>query len=157
MAARTSPPIALTQNALRPDKGGSTGRLINVRTNFFAIKKVAASPLQHLFSRRLSFSYFPQQRITRGYCPPLLYATIIAPGRHHLPLRCGHHPRDPCRQGPSGNCLVLLQCVKKSQAKTHIRKRAYWTRGCDAVKIMRTMHIHTCTRKLRGYKNHGYP
>jgi hypothetical protein len=55
--AATSPaaPIALTENALRPDKGGKTGRLINVRTNFFAIKKVPSLRLQatgehmHLF------------------------------------------------------------------------------------------------------------
>ncbi|KAG0321603.1 Protein argonaute 10 [Linnemannia gamsii] len=47
--AATSPaaPIALTENALRPDKGGKTGRLINVRTNFFAIKKLQVDTIYH--------------------------------------------------------------------------------------------------------------
>ncbi|KAI1316171.1 hypothetical protein EDD11_010343 [Mortierella claussenii] len=33
-------PIALTPNATRPDAGGTAGKRVNVRTNFFAIKKL---------------------------------------------------------------------------------------------------------------------
>ncbi|OAQ28263.1 Piwi-domain-containing protein [Linnemannia elongata AG-77] len=47
MAAKRPAPIALTENALRPDKGGSTGRSINVRTNFFAIKKLQVDTIYH--------------------------------------------------------------------------------------------------------------
>ncbi|KAF9924651.1 Eukaryotic translation initiation factor 2C [Linnemannia zychae] len=42
-----STPISLTENQQRPDKGGSAGRHTNVRSNFFAIKKLQADTIYH--------------------------------------------------------------------------------------------------------------
>ncbi|KAK3836299.1 MAG: Piwi domain-containing protein [Linnemannia gamsii] len=47
MAANNPVPISLTDNARRPDKGGSTGKAIQVRTNFFAIKKLQVDTIYH--------------------------------------------------------------------------------------------------------------
>ncbi|KAF9120015.1 Eukaryotic translation initiation factor 2C [Mortierella sp. 14UC] len=46
MATRTAP-IRLTENAVRPDKGGTSGKPIQVRTNFFAIKKLQVDTIYH--------------------------------------------------------------------------------------------------------------
>lgn len=43
----TSPPITLTQNALRPDGGGTKGQGVQVKANFFAIKELPVDTVWH--------------------------------------------------------------------------------------------------------------
>lgn len=47
MMSTTSPPITLTQNARRPDAGGTQGRPLQVKANFFAIKKLPVDTVWH--------------------------------------------------------------------------------------------------------------
>ncbi|KAF9089788.1 Protein argonaute 10 [Mortierella sp. AD031] len=47
MATNTNVPISLTENARRPDKGGSAGKKIKVMANFFAIKKLQVDTIYH--------------------------------------------------------------------------------------------------------------
>ncbi|KAG0057713.1 Protein argonaute 10 [Gryganskiella cystojenkinii] len=47
MLSTSSGPIALTPNARRPDTGGKQGSKINIRTNFFAVKKLKVDTIWH--------------------------------------------------------------------------------------------------------------
>ncbi|KAG0344622.1 Eukaryotic translation initiation factor 2C [Podila humilis] len=46
-ASTSHPPIPLSQNTPRPDKGGSQGRITQVRANFFAIKQLPVDTIWH--------------------------------------------------------------------------------------------------------------
>ncbi|KAF8933946.1 Eukaryotic translation initiation factor 2C [Haplosporangium bisporale] len=47
MSSTSSPPITLTQNAHRPDGGGTKGDVVQVKANFFAIKELPVETVWH--------------------------------------------------------------------------------------------------------------